>query len=99
MINMDQYKREDVTHLLECKFYNSQRSHVYFMPCIKLSETKRGKVKVVLFGWRDRDESSLPESWRNRKRIVYVSKWKLTEINKQEKNYGTKLGKCKGVDG
>jgi len=59
MINMDQYKREDVTHLLECKFYNSQRSHVYFMPCIKLSETKRGKVKVVLFGWRDRDESSL----------------------------------------
>ena len=52
---MQEYTAEQATHKLACVHAQGRSLMHYTMKCIKLGETKSGKVKVLVFGrlfWR-----------------------------------------------
>jgi hypothetical protein len=61
-----EYTADDYTHRLMCRHCFGKSVKHYYMKCIKLGETKSGKVKVLVFG--DRYWGRLEEQ-----RIRYVS--------------------------
>ncbi len=64
----------DATHLLKCRHAIGKSGRTYFMKCIKLSYTKSGKVKILVFGdryWHGRNDI---------KKIRYVNDYDLKKI-------------------
>ena len=82
--DLSKYSVHDATHYLQCRHQICSNGWDYEMPCIPLGRTKRGRVKVLVFGSR---------YWMGTehiKRIRYVSSGRVVpaksrgeETNKQ----------------
>lgn len=62
---------EDATHYINCAHAIGTSRKEYRMRCIPLKITKKGKVKILLFGER------YWMSNRTKKRVMYVPRWKV----------------------
>ena len=49
---LQQYAIDGATHKLRCRHQIGRNGFDYFMPCIPLSKTKSGKIKILVFGER-----------------------------------------------
>lgn len=57
-MNLDDFNVEEATHKLACVHAQGGSRKHYWMRCIKLGETRSGKVKVLVFGrmfWKGQD--------------------------------------------
>ena len=68
-----EYTIKDTTHYLKCRHCIGKNCMDYYMSCIPLGKTKKGYIKILVFGdrnWKDRDD---------RKRIRYVEPNRIIE--------------------
>lgn len=65
-MELDKYKIEDSTHLLNCSHCVGQNCKYYTMKCIVLKEINNSRLKIVVFGERNW------KGYENKKRIRYV---------------------------
>ena len=75
---MQEYTAEQATHKLACVHAQGRSRKHYTMKCIKLGETKAGKVKILVFGrlfWRDTEHV---------KAIRYVEPDRLVALSNTE---------------
>jgi len=76
-MEIDNFKRKDATHLLECsQCYCSTSRYDYFMECIILKEMPNNRLKILVFGDRFWDRPGDNE----KKRIRYVEKYRVKPI-------------------
>lgn len=76
---MSEYNVDQATHALACAHQQGRSRKNYYMKCIRLGETRSGKVKVVVFGnlfWRDTEHI---------KSVRYVEPYRLVRLGTEEK--------------
>lgn len=77
MTTYDQYRFADTTHQLEC-YHQCRWRKKYYMACIPLGVTPKGKEKILVFGNRNWDDER-----KENKRIRYVDPGYVTAIPKE----------------
>lgn len=76
-MQIENYTKDNATHLLMCRHCIGRNCKEYRMDCIPLSESKNGKVKVLVFGernWSGKDDV---------KRVRYVESDRVIKMIKQ----------------
>jgi len=72
MDNMNIYKRKDATHKLRCSHVFCRNSRVYYcMDCIILKEMSNNRLKILVFGERNR------KGHDDKKQIRYVDTFRV----------------------
>ena len=77
-MDLSTYDASQATHGLRCSHSIGRSKRHYTMPCLILSKTKAGMLRIVVFGERD---------WKykgHKKRIRYVQPWRLFELKAAE---------------
>jgi len=71
---IDLLKRKDATHKLSCNHVFCRNSRVdYHMDCIILKEMPNDRLKIVVFGERNR------KGYDDKKQIRYVDRYRVAE--------------------
>ena len=74
-MDLEKYDIKDATHNLSCiHSINSRQSYDYSMSCIILKRMPRSRLKILVFGERNRKGRD------NVKKIRYVEEDRVTEI-------------------
>jgi len=73
-------KIKDATHKLSCSHVYCRNSRVYYyMDCIILKEMPNDRLKILVFGERNR------KGYDDKKQIRYVDKFRVKELKENEK--------------
>ena len=72
-MDLKKYDILQATHELKCRHQIARNGYNYTMPCIIIGKTKSNKLKIIVFGDRNRKHC------QNIKKIRYVFSWRVKE--------------------